>query len=125
MNTMNASTGFLGFQLKTGQSPHIIPLIMLTPVNATADQITTHEIITHMQLDVQEAQDNLLAAKIHQAYHANEHWVPEDIYEIGDLIMLSTENCHCHYKCKGKTQVAKFMLRNDSPSPLYHHTYLL
>ena len=78
--------------------------------NAITKQITAHDIITCVHLDVQEAQDNLLTAKIHQAYHVNEHWVPENIYEVGDLVMLSTKNHHHNYKYKGKTQVAKFML---------------
>ena len=120
MNTVNASTGFSGFQLKTGQSPRIIlPLIPLS-VDATTEQTTAHEIVTHVTLDVKEAQDNLLAAKIWQAYHANEHCVPEDIYEVGDLVMLSTKNCCRNYKRKGKTRVAKFMPRNDGPYTITH-----
>ena len=67
MNTMNASTSFSGFQLKTGQSPHIIPPIVPLTKNVTTKQITAHDIITHVHLDVQEVQDNLLV-KICQAY---------------------------------------------------------
>jgi RNase H-like domain found in reverse transcriptase/Reverse transcriptase (RNA-dependent DNA polymerase)/Integrase zinc binding domain len=120
MNTVNASTGFSGFQLKTGRSPRIIPpLIPLSP-DATPEQTTAHEIITRITLDVKEAQDNLLAAKIRQAYHANEHRAPEDIYEVGDLVMLSTENRRRNYKRKGKTRVAKFMPRNDGPYTITH-----
>ena len=100
---MNASTGFSGVQLKTGCSPCIIhPIVPLTK-NAITKQITAHDIITCVHLDVQEAQDNLLTAKIHQAYHTNEHWAPKDIYEVSDLVMLSTKNHCCNYKCKGKT----------------------
>ena len=117
---VNASTGFSGFQLKTGQSPHIIPPLAPLYTNATTEQITAHDIITRIALDVQEAQDNLLTAKIRQAYYANEHRTPEDIYEVGDLMMLSTENCHCNYKRKGKTHIAKFMPRNDSPYTITH-----
>ena len=115
MNTVNASTGFSGFQLKTGRSPRLIPPIAPLPANATVEQITAHDIITRVALDVQEAQDNLLAAKIRQAYHANQHCAPEQVYTIGDLVMLSTENRRCNYKRKGKTCVAKFMPRNDGP----------
>ena len=115
MNTVNASTGFSGFQLKTGRSPHVIPPLIPLDIDATPEQTTAHEIITRVTLDVKEAQDNLLAAKICQAYHANEHHTPEDIYEIGNLVMLSTKNHRCNYKCKGKTCVAKFMPRNDGP----------
>src|SRR6202789_2627255 len=99
MNTINASPGSSGFQLKTGRSPRVIaPIVPLTE-NATTEQITAHDIITRVHLDVQEAQDNLLAAKIRQAYHANEHRAPEDIYEVGALVMRSTKNRCRNYKC--------------------------
>jgi hypothetical protein len=120
MNTVNASTGFSGFQLKTGRSPRIIPPIVPLAENVIAEQTTAHEIITRVTLDVQEAQDNLLAAKICQAYHANEHRAPEDVYEVGDLVMLSTENRCRNYKRKGKTRVAKFMPQHDGPYTVTH-----
>ena len=68
-----------------------------------------------MELDIKEAQDNLLAAKIRQAYHANEHQAPEVIYKEGDLVMLSTENRCRNYKRKDKKRIAKFMPWNDGP----------
>ena len=123
MNTVNASTGFSGFQLKTGWLPHVIPLLILLSTDATPEQTTAHEIITWVSHDVKEAQDNLLAAKIHQAYHANKHCTLEDAYEVGDLVMLSTKNHHCNYKCKGKTHVAKFMPQNNI-SYTITHTFL-
>ena len=113
MNTVNASTSFSASQLKTGRSPQIIPLLILLSADATTEQAMAHKIVTHVALNVKEAQDNLLAAKIWQAYHANEHHAPEDVYEVGDLVMLSTENHRCNYKCKGKTHIAKFMPQND------------
>ena len=94
----------------------------MIPLNgdATTEQTTAHEIVTHVTLDVKEAQDNLLAAEIWQAYHANEHCAPEDIYEVSDLVMLSTKSHCCNYKCKGKTHIAKFMPWNDSPYTITH-----
>jgi hypothetical protein len=88
------------------------PIVHLNE-NVTTEQITAHNIITHIHIDIQEVQDTLLTPKICQEYHTNEHQAPEDVYKVGDLIMLSTENCHHNYKCKGKTQVAKFMLQHD------------
>ena len=118
MNTVNASTGFLGFQLKTGRPPHVIlPLIPLS-TDATPEQTTAHKIITWVALDIKEAQDNLLAAKIHQAYHTNEHRTPEDAYKVGNLVMLSTENHRHNYK--HKTHVAKFMPQNDGLYTITH-----
>ena len=89
-------------------------------MDATTEQTTAHEIVTHVTLNVKKAQDNLLAAKIQQAYHANEHRAPEDIYEVSDLVMLSTKNHRCNYKCKGKTHIAKFMPWNDGPYTITH-----
>jgi hypothetical protein len=52
--------------------------------------------------------------------HAYEHPTPEDIYKVGDLMMLSTEN-HCrNYKHKGKTCVAKFKLQSNGPYTITH-----
>jgi hypothetical protein len=68
-----------------------------------------------LELDVKEAQDNLLAAKIRQAYHANEHQAPEIVYKEDDLVMLSTEHRRCNYKQKGKKRIVKFMPWSDGP----------
>ena len=107
-------------RLPADDRPGVIPLIIPLSTNATTEQTTTHEIVTHIALDVKEAQDNLLAAKICQAYYTNKYHAPEDIYEVGDLVMLSTENHHCNYKHKGKTCVAKFMPWNDGPYTVTH-----
>jgi hypothetical protein len=115
MNTLNSSTGVSGFQLKTGCSPRIIPPIAPLPNNATPDDITVHATIDKLNIDVHEAQDNLLAAKTCQAYHANQHCGKEIVYEVGQMVMLSMENRRWNYKQKGKKRVAKFMPQNDGP----------
>lgn len=115
MNTVNASTGYSGFQLKTGRSPRIIPPLAPLPANATPEESTAQAIIARITTDVQDAQDNLLAAKIRQAFHANKHRAPEIAYAVGDQVMLSTKNRRNEYKRAGKKRTAKFMPRNDGP----------
>jgi hypothetical protein len=73
MNMVNASTGFSGFQLKTGRSPRLIPPIAPLSRDASVEHTTAHNIISWVALDVQDAQDNLTTAKIRQAYHTNKH----------------------------------------------------
>ncbi|EJD51375.1 hypothetical protein AURDEDRAFT_24674, partial [Auricularia subglabra TFB-10046 SS5] len=107
MNTVNASTGFSGFQLKTGRSPRLIPPLAPLAAAPTPAAADAHAILKRLEDDVKEAQDNLLAAKVRQAYHANEHRGPEEVYEVGDLAMLSTEHRHRNYKRGNKKRVAK------------------
>ena len=115
MNTVNASTGFSPFHLKTGQSPCLIPPLTLAPETVTPAKLDVHDIIEWLVLDDKEAQDDLLSAKICQAYHVNELQAPEIKYKEGHLVMLSTENRCQNYKCKDMKWVAKFMPWNDSP----------
>lgn len=115
MNTANSSTGFSPFQLKTGRSPRVIPPIAPLDDEASTARITAHDVINQLKIDVQQAQDSLTAAKVRQAYHANAHRAPEIFYEVGDHVMLSTENRRRNYKRKNDKRVAKFMPRYDGP----------
>ena len=112
MNTVNASTGFSPFHLKTSRSPQLIPPLTTASSTATTAELDARQIIACLELDVMEAQDNLLAAKIHQAYYTNEHQAPEVRYKEGDLVMLSRRR---NYKRKDKKRVAKFMPWNNGP----------
>jgi len=64
MNTVNVSTGFSPFQLKTGRSPKVIPPLLPLPRNPTDVETSAREIIDKIELDVKQAQDALTAAKI-------------------------------------------------------------
>ncbi|KNZ79117.1 hypothetical protein J132_01165 [Termitomyces sp. J132] len=102
MNTVNSSTGFSPFQLKLECSPWLIPPLSPLPARASGEKKMAHNIINQLQKDIQEAQDNLLAAKVHQAYYINKRRGEEEVYEVGDFIMLMTKHCHREYKRKGK-----------------------
>jgi hypothetical protein len=116
MNTINASTGYTPFHLKSGHSPRILPPLVPSPGDASdSDTVTAMELVTQLQQDVMDAQDNLLAAKTRQAHYANQHRGDEDVFQVGDLVMLSTKNRRSEYKKKGKKRAAKFMPRFDGP----------
>ncbi|KAG6862909.1 hypothetical protein C0991_009536 [Blastosporella zonata] len=92
MNTVNASTSFSGFQLKSGFSPQILPP-MVTPESRPAlDHDAVHSLIESMETNFLDAMDSLTAAKLIQAYYANLERTPEIPYNVGNLVMLSTLN---------------------------------
>jgi hypothetical protein len=78
MNTVNTSTGFSPFQLKSAFSPRVLPPLTQTDregilTGGDEDKLRALEVFSHIEQNVQEAQDNLLAAKTRQAHHANAH----------------------------------------------------
>lgn len=116
MNTMNASTGFSGFQLRMGRSPRVIPPLIVAPSRtATSEEKLAREIIDQLATDVAEAQDNLLTAKLSQAEQANKSRRPDHDLKVGDRVKLSTTNRRTHYKQKKDGRCAKFMPRRDGP----------
>jgi hypothetical protein len=73
MNTVNASTGFLGFQLHLGRLPQVMPAIVpdILPLNLHDAGKTATTLIQRLNNNVAEARDNLLLTKITQAHHAS------------------------------------------------------
>lgn len=119
MNTESASTGFSPFMLRLGRSPRIIPPIV--PDKLPADIVNSQEatnakhIIEKIELDVAEAKDNLLMAKVTQAHAANSRRGKDDIFKEGDRVMLSTLHHRQQYKSRHEKRVAKFLPCFDSP----------
>lgn len=111
MNTVNASTGFSGFQLKLGRSPCVIPPLVPSDLpdelRNTPEAAVELAVADRVNTDVTKAGDNLLAAKVAQAHSTNSSCGKEVIYEFNDLVMLSTFNCRHDYKRKGEKCVAK------------------
>ena len=74
------------------------------------------EIVERIQKNVADTKDNLMLAKISQAYFTNRKCSPEIMYKVGDKVMLSTSNRRREFKEKlGDGRVIKFMLRFDRP----------
>ena len=99
MNTINASTGFSPFHLQIGRSPCMIPLLICSEVNDLTDICTT-TMIERLQLNVLEAKDNMLWAKISQSLAANEHCTDAFPFETGSRVVLLTLHWHQDYKVK-------------------------
>ena len=120
MNTVNASTDFSPFQLRYGRSPRIIPPMFKSMVDEVAadlgaDSIDAAALLSRIETDVMEAQDNLLLAKTNQAHHANAHRGDELPYHVGDKVLLSTFHRRRDYMQRGDNRVTKFMVRYDGP----------
>ena len=95
LNTVNASMGFSGFQLKMGHSPKLLlPIVnlLLVELSGTKEGVDVASLIDKIDMDVQDAKDTLAAAKVAQAYCTNAHHGIEDVFVAGDLVMLSTFN---------------------------------
>ena len=118
MNTINASTGFTPFQLRFGRSARVLPPIIRPHAEKDSRQQTAVDIIKYMQPIQLEAKDNLLTAKVRQAYQENSHRQLSFPFAVGDRVVLSTANRRRVYKTGGKPHVAKFMPRFDGPYPV-------
>jgi hypothetical protein len=114
MNTVNASTGFSPFQLRMGRSPRVIPPLIASEDGALED-IRASDVIQRLSLDIKEAQDNMLQAKLSQCLVVNEHHTDESPFEKGNRVILSTLHRQREYKAKDEKQVAKFMPCFDGP----------
>ncbi|GLB45013.1 putative retrotransposable element tf2 155 kda protein type 1-like [Lyophyllum shimeji] len=114
MNTVNASTGFAPFQLRTGFLPKMLPSLSPVPL-ADESEETARRVLDAIHFDFLEAMDNLVAAKMIQAHHANAGRAPEIEYQVGQKVMLSTVNRRREYIQKRDGRVAKFMPRFDGP----------
>jgi RNase H-like domain found in reverse transcriptase/Integrase zinc binding domain/Reverse transcriptase (RNA-dependent DNA polymerase) len=115
MCTVNKSTGFSPFHLRFGRSPRILPPLLPLPPNPSRDHIDARHIIEDLQIDVADARDNLMLAKISQAHFANPNRAPDFPFKTGQKIMLNTLNRRRDYKTKGQKRAAKFMPRYDGP----------
>jgi hypothetical protein len=108
MSAVNASTGFSLFELKMGQSPRVLPPLQKEEQPKDLDEEAMQNLIAQINNDVAEAKDCLWLAKAEQAYQANKSRALDDVYEVGDKVMLSTLNRRREYKKKNEKRTAKF-----------------
>jgi hypothetical protein len=124
INVVNASMSFSLFNLKSGHSPQLIPLllhrsrvfhIIVTPSDTTPEETAAQAINAQLEMDIQEVRDLLMAAKILQSHYVNVNWDSEPTFEVGDKIMLAIKNRQREYMQGQIKQIAKFMPRFDGP----------
>ena len=116
MSSVNGSTGYLGFELLMGRSPRLIPPFM-EPTNEDHGPEAEHasELIERLKWDVEDAKDHLLEAKCLQAFYANRDHGPEDVFQVGDKVMLLTLHRWREFTASDPSRVAKFIPHFDGP----------
>ena len=114
MNTTNHSMGFTPFQLHFGRSPCIFPPLFPRVQKTSADDLAC-ELLEWMQMMVYEAQDNLLSAKVSQAFHTNKSWTLNFPFKVGKHVVLLTLHRHWKFRAGDPNCVAKFMPWFDGP----------
>ncbi len=121
MNTVNASTGFSGFQLWMGPSPCILPPFVPSHlVDGDKAGVDMARIITQLSDDMAQAHNNLIKAKVNQVHHANKYCSKEIKFDVGDKVILSTFHHHRDFKAGNKNCITKFMPRFDRPYIVIH-----
>jgi hypothetical protein len=71
--------------------------------------------IAQIEADVDEAKDALLGTKVMQAFFTNRARGDEDIYLVGDKVILATLHRRWEFKAGDNTRVAKFFPQWDGP----------
>jgi hypothetical protein len=95
--------------------PPLVPDCLPEELQGTEGAEKATEILERMGLDVEEAKDNLVQAKILQAWHANKMRGADDEFKVGDRVMLSTLHRRREYRKKGENRATKFFPRFDGP----------
>ncbi len=112
MNTINASTGFSGFNLHLGRSPRVIPPLVPSSFapGVPPNDIRAAELIEKLLNDTCEASDNLIRAKVNQAHQANRHRSADFCPIVGDRVLLNT-----FHRCRDYAQGALVVWQNSCP----------
>jgi hypothetical protein len=65
----------------------MVPSSIVEPPNK---EVMVRSIMSQLENNMNEAKDNLLTFKVSQAFHANRGCAAEEIYAVGNKVMLST-----------------------------------
>jgi hypothetical protein len=116
MNSVNGLTSYSSFQLLMGRSPRLIPPF-LPPINTdpAPELESATELIEQIKWDVEDAKDHLLEAKCMQAFYANKDRGQEDVFKVGDKVMLSTLHCQREFTANDPSHIAKLIPHFDGP----------
>ncbi|KAG1785105.1 uncharacterized protein HD556DRAFT_1215873, partial [Suillus plorans] len=108
MNTVNASSGYSPFQLHLGRVPRMLPpLIDCSPTKEEPEDVHALSLLKRLEMDVMNAQDNLLAAKAAQATSVNKSHSPELSLKISDKVLLATKHRRREYIQKNDKHITK------------------
>lgn len=119
MNSVHASTGLSMFELRYGSSPRVLPPLVgdinvkhCDPAESADD---AESFLQSIALTVREARDNLTLAEVVQAYQADKNCGPCELFEEGNLVILSTYHRREVFKKSGEKRAAKFCAHFDGP----------
>ena len=103
--------------LRFGRNPIVLPPLEPTREPITQDEVEARAVISHIYNSVNDAKDNLLLAKISQAFEANKSRITNQPfpYDVGDAVLLSTLHRRSEYLSATGRRVAKFVPRFDGP----------
>jgi hypothetical protein len=123
MNSVNGSTGYSSFQLLMGRSLRLIPpLLPLMNADAAPELEHATELIERIKWDVEDAKDHFLEAKCMQAFYVNKDHGQEDVFKVGDKVMLSTLHHWREFTANDPSRVAKFIPCFDGPYNIVNST---
>ena len=93
----------------------IPPFLPPSNTDRTPELERATELIERIKWDVEDAKDHLLEAKCMQAFYANKDRGQEDVFKVGDKVMLSTLHRRREFTANDPSRVAKFIPRFDGP----------